>query len=469
MRRILTLKEVISNLTNSYRFIDIRSIVGRQDFNYDWSCIFSKIRLTDDDSEKIKDIHLTRKQNLGIDDIEQSRFRFQAECRDIQGLNDIVDEILRGQVTICGVTSRLQSSANEGLEVQKYDYYGTPEERDGYHQWFIFLPNNGGRSTYKIATDLGITQEDIGLKLEFLNTWFDIPSTDWNGNTNNLALLMPIYIKRSEIFRSGKEKRLVKYFIHKELLNVCTARKITYDKATPHISKLDLHGLTKETPDSSRIVPIMLSIDNEQISKTDFEITHNSLGQLFTDRLGNAERTANENQEQFDETSLLDVIRNRENVRIERKSSFCFDTKTRARNNQLEKSISKAIQGFANSFNGGILLIGVDPDGKIIGLKNDYTLVQKHNSDGFELELRSSVEKYLRDKIVHELIVISFPSIEGEEICKIKISPSPKPIALYENGKQEFYVRVGNSTRPYAPVEFIEYAKRRFANFYSLN
>jgi predicted HTH transcriptional regulator len=90
------------------------------------------------------------------------------------------------------------------------------------------------------------------------------------------------------------------------------------------------------------------------------------------------------------------VIRNRENVRIERKSSFCFDTKTRARNNQLEKSISKAIQGFANSFNGGILLIGVDPDGKIIGLKNDYTLVQNHNSDGFELELRNSVEKYLR-------------------------------------------------------------------------
>jgi len=87
-----------------------------------------------------------------------------------------VNEILRGQVTIRGVTSRLQSSANEGLEVQKYDYYSTPEEGDGYHQWFIFLPNSGGRSTYKIATDLGITQEDIELKLEFLNTWFDIPS-----------------------------------------------------------------------------------------------------------------------------------------------------------------------------------------------------------------------------------------------------------------------------------------------------
>jgi hypothetical protein len=224
------------------------------------------------------------------------------------------------------------------------------QKRDGYHQWFIFLPNSGGKGTYKIATELGITQEDIGLKLDFLNTWFDIPSTEWNSNTNNLALLMPIYIKRSEIFRSGKEKSLVKYFIHKELLKVCTARKITYNKAIPHISKLDLHDLTKETQDSSRIVPIMLSIDNEQFSKTEIEITHNSLGQLFTDKLGNTERTANENQEGFDETSLLDVIRNRENVRIERKSSFCFDTKTRARNKRLEKSVSKAIQGFANSY-----------------------------------------------------------------------------------------------------------------------
>jgi hypothetical protein len=129
MHRIVTLKEVISNLTISYRFIDIRSIVGRQDLNYDWSCVFLKIRLTDDDSEKIKDIHSNRKQNLGIEDNEQSRFRFLAECRDIQGLNDIVDEIHRGQVTIRGVTSRLQSSANEALEVQKYDYYSIPEER----------------------------------------------------------------------------------------------------------------------------------------------------------------------------------------------------------------------------------------------------------------------------------------------------------------------------------------------------
>jgi hypothetical protein len=104
--------------------------------------------------------------------------------------------------------------------VEKYDCFSTLEERNGYHQWFIFLPNNGGRSTYKIASDLGITQEDIGLNLELLNSWFDITSDEWNRNTNNLVLLMLIYVKRSEIFRSGGKKTLVKYLIHKELLKL---------------------------------------------------------------------------------------------------------------------------------------------------------------------------------------------------------------------------------------------------------
>ena len=96
---------------------------------------------------------------------------------------------------------------------------------------------------------------------------------------------MPIYIKRSEIFRVEKEKTLVKYFIHKELLTVCTARKIIHYKNNVKILKLDLRDLI-EAQASSDIVSIMLPIDNKQFSKTEFEITHNSMGKLFSDRLG---------------------------------------------------------------------------------------------------------------------------------------------------------------------------------------
>jgi hypothetical protein len=110
MRRTTTLREAISNLTSTYRFIDIRSIIGRQDLTSDWSCIFCKIRLTNDDSEKIKNTHSSRKESLAIEDNEQSRFRFQNECIDIQDVDDIVNEIQTGQVTISGITSRLHAA-----------------------------------------------------------------------------------------------------------------------------------------------------------------------------------------------------------------------------------------------------------------------------------------------------------------------------------------------------------------------
>ena len=69
----------------------------------------------------------------------------------------------------------------------------------------------------------------------------------------------------------------------------------------------------------------------------------------------------------------------------------------------LEKVISKTIAAFMNS-EGGTLFIGVDDDGNVIGLENDYLLLKKRNSDGFEPELRQSIEKHLKNKIANEFI-----------------------------------------------------------------
>jgi hypothetical protein len=74
MHRIITLSEAISNLINLYRFIDIRSIVCRQDLKSEWLCVFSKIRLTDDDNEEIKRLHAGHLQNLEVEENKQTRF-----------------------------------------------------------------------------------------------------------------------------------------------------------------------------------------------------------------------------------------------------------------------------------------------------------------------------------------------------------------------------------------------------------
>ena len=115
---------------------------------------------------------------------------------------------------------------------------------------------------------------------------------------------------------------------------------------------------------------------------------------------------------------------------------------------------------------GGTLFIGVDDEGNALGLQNDYETLkkEKQNSDEFEIELRQAVEKYTKNKIANENFKLKFHTIEGKEICEIIVSPAPKPVVIYDEGgkQQEFYVRVGNSSRPYNWDEFYDYSKRRF-------
>ena len=160
-------------------------------------------------------------------------------------------------------------------------------------------------------------------------------------------------------------------------------------------------------------------------------------------------------------------IANREDAKVERKSSFRFDVKRfkatgdRAPSKAVEKEISKTVAAFMNA-EGGELFIGVDDEGNVLGLSDDFSLMQKKNSDSFQIELNQSLGKYLQDNIVWELVDSKFELAKGKEICSVLVSPSPRPVFLHDEGKQECYVRVGNMSRPYTTVEFMDYCRRRF-------
>lgn len=154
-------------------------------------------------------------------------------------------------------------------------------------------------------------------------------------------------------------------------------------------------------------------------------------------------------------------IREREDGLIERKSSFRYDRVMQGPSKKLEKETSIAISGFTNA-RGGILIIGVDPVGKGVGLSKDYSWVQNNNSDGFERELRNSIKKHLKDNIADILVEVRFQHFEGEEICEVIVKPSSKPIILFDGDKQEFYVRGGNSTKLYEASDMIAYCQKRF-------
>jgi predicted HTH transcriptional regulator len=118
--------------------------------------------------------------------------------------------------------------------------------------------------------------------------------------------------------------------------------------------------------------------------------------------------------------SVIDRIRKLEDKRMERKSSFRYDHSIVGASKDQEKQISKALAGFMNA-EGGILYIGVDNKGNVLGLKNDYSLVKDKNADGFQLELRNSINHFLKKKMISGLIDIKFHPLNGEEICEISI------------------------------------------------
>jgi uncharacterized repeat protein (TIGR03833 family) len=160
--------------------------------------------------------------------------------------------------------------------------------------------------------------------------------------------------------------------------------------------------------------------------------------------------------------------KHREGQRLEYKSSFRFDwkrfrmTNEKKVNDQIEMAISKTIAAFANS-EGGKLYIGVDDneDNQILGLSEDYALLNKPGSDGFELELKGSVKKYLGNPCILNHIRCNFHKIDGKEICEVIVMPSPRAVVLHDGKRPIFYLRTGNSSEEFAPDEFIEYWVRR--------
>jgi len=135
----------------------------------------------------------------------------------------------------------------------------------------------------------------------------------------------------------------------------------------------------------------------------------------------------------------------------------------------MEEAILKTVVAFLNT-QGGTLLIGVDNAGQAIGLANDYRIYQsgKQNRDGFELWLMGD---FLLKKLGNDLVLaiaISFHILNGQEICKVTVSPSPHQVFVTlkdKNGqsKEWFLIRGGNGNRNLDnPSEMLNYSKQRF-------
>ena len=156
-----------------------------------------------------------------------------------------------------------------------------------------------------------------------------------------------------------------------------------------------------------------------------------------------------------------DIIAKGENDKIEFKSSLKWDFNQDKVNKALEIVIAKTISAFLNS-DGGMLLIGVNDNGNVVGLENDYQTMSKKNSDGFVLAMTNLINQNLGKK-THKHISMDVISINEKDICIVKIEKCDAPVFLTHAGKEEFYIRASASSQPMAMSEAFAYIKTHWA------
>lgn len=148
---------------------------------------------------------------------------------------------------------------------------------------------------------------------------------------------------------------------------------------------------------------------------------------------------------------------------VEFKSTLTWSIQGGVRDRRLEKMVTKTIAAFANS-NGGTLLIGVGPDGNVIGLDPDCATLRHGDDtciDAFSRKLAEVLAAHLGPAVAASL-VIDYVEDEGHVVCVVHVAPIDRAVYVTVDAQEEFYVRAGTTSVALSMSEAHDYLRRRF-------
>jgi len=144
------------------------------------------------------------------------------------------------------------------------------------------------------------------------------------------------------------------------------------------------------------------------------------------------------------EASLKALIQTGESDELEFKSSMRWDWKQGKVNKALESVIAKTLCGMMNH-RGGVLLIGVDDEGTIVGIERDWDTLRRSDGDGFQQRLITLATTHLGGRHARG-IWTRFLSCDGHAVAIVRIEPRPKPVFCLDGNAHRYFVRAGNLT-----------------------
>lgn len=154
-------------------------------------------------------------------------------------------------------------------------------------------------------------------------------------------------------------------------------------------------------------------------------------------------------------------IKNGETKLVEFKSSLTWDVENERGSQEVLLSAMKAIAGFLNT-EGGILYIGIQDDGSVLGLENEYKQIKSPHPkvrDTFIIKLTDKISKHL-EQHTNSSVSAYIETLNNKDVCIVEVEKASKP--TYLEGK--FYYRASASTELLEGKQLGDYLIKRFYN-----
>ena len=123
----------------------------------------------------------------------------------------------------------------------------------------------------------------------------------------------------------------------------------------------------------------------------------------------------------------------------------------------LRSEVLGTIAAFLNSA-GGTLLIGVEDEGNVCGLKNGLEIVG-NSQDKFEQLLVNLISTQIGAHVA-PLIGLRFELINGETVCVVNVEGASSPAFLRDGSRVQFFTRFGSTSRLLDAEEATKYIQK---------
>ncbi len=268
----------------------------------------------------------------------------------------------------------------------------------------------------------------------------------------------------------GIESSIYNSIVNKTALDAHTNRRIGGSAPSAYLSRIERDGIESHVLDgflrTHGIDPVALRRDDfAQFFNHRFEslLRHaeRAMGKPVNRQPDRSESPFAEDGMALDR-GVRSLIEGGESSVVEFKSTARLNLHTGKRDDAITWAVVKSIAAFMNT-NGGTLLVGIDDDGRPVGIEPDYQFVHGRDRDGWELWLTTAVKNALGPVAVTDLSV-RFHALGDRMVACIDVRPGAEPVFASRKGEQReiFFARLNNSTEELWGPALLSYREKHW-------